>query len=98
MPGFIARKLCPQLVLVPGNMRKYTAVSRLIREILLQYDPGMTPMSLDEAYIDFTDHMSKRAEFSDSSRTLPQFSETMCRCEPKEISSRSKYTASANPC
>ena len=27
MPGFIAMQLCPQLVLVPCNYRKYTAVS-----------------------------------------------------------------------
>ena len=40
MPGFIAKKLCPHLVIVPTNMAKYAAVaeqvnsSRLIPSIL----------------------------------------------------------------
>ncbi|PIO62394.1 hypothetical protein TELCIR_16045, partial [Teladorsagia circumcincta] len=28
MPGFIAKKLCPQLKIVPGNFSKYTKESR----------------------------------------------------------------------
>ena len=88
MPGFIARKLCPQLVLVPENFDKYRAVSKVIRDILVQYDPEMVPMSLDEAYIDFTSHMVRRSEFNEASRTLPEFSETMCRCEPEEMRDR----------
>jgi len=84
MPGFIARKLCADLVIVPTDMAKYSAVSRVIRSVLSQYDPNMTPLSLDEAYMDFTDHLVKRRELDDQSRTFPEFSETMCRCEPEE--------------
>lgn len=84
MPGFIARKLCPALVIVPTNFKIYTAVSMVCRKILLQYDPNMSPMSLDEAYIDFTNHMQERSNLSDEARTFPQFSEDHCRCEPAE--------------
>lgn len=31
MPGFIAKKLCPNLVIVPTNFDKYRAVSNKVR-------------------------------------------------------------------
>ncbi|KAI3372511.1 hypothetical protein L3Q82_022989 [Scortum barcoo] len=68
MPGFIAKKLCPNLVIVPTNFDKYTAVSQEIREIFADYDPHFQPMSLDEAYLDFTDHLEQRQSWPDSSR------------------------------
>lgn len=84
MPGFIARKLCQQLVIVPTHFETYKAVSEDIRAILRLYDPNMSPMSLDEAYIDFTEHMKTREGLGEGSRTFPAFSEDLCRCEPVE--------------
>jgi len=81
MPGFIARKLCPQLTIVPTNFPEYTAVSEEVRSILSLYDDGFAPMSLDEAYLDFADHMALRNELPERSRTFPEFSEEHCRCE-----------------
>ncbi|XP_067377945.1 DNA polymerase kappa isoform X2 [Channa argus] len=69
MPGFIAKKLCPNLVIVPPNFDKYRAVSDEIREIFADYDPHFQPVSLDEAYLDFTDHLEKRQSWPESSRT-----------------------------
>ncbi|XP_062238106.1 DNA polymerase kappa [Platichthys flesus] len=69
MPGFIAKKLCPNLVIVPTNFDKYRAVSEEIRQIFADYDPHFQPMSLDEAYLDFTDHLDQRQSWPDSSRT-----------------------------
>ncbi|KTG38615.1 hypothetical protein cypCar_00019428 [Cyprinus carpio] len=43
MPGFIAKKLCPNLVIVPTNFDKYRAV----REIFSEYDPHFMPMRND---------------------------------------------------
>lgn len=81
MPGFIGRKLCPQLVIVPPNFSKYTAVSRQIREVFAEYDPGFCPISLDEAYLSFTDHMKKRLFYSLVQRTY------LRRCQsPPDIS------------
>jgi len=51
MPGFIAKKLCPQLVIVPPNFGKYTAVSKVVRDVFKEYDRDFCPMSLDEAYL-----------------------------------------------
>uniref|UniRef100_A0A8C8A1S7 DNA polymerase kappa n=1 Tax=Oryzias sinensis TaxID=183150 RepID=A0A8C8A1S7_9TELE len=50
MPGFIAKKLCSDLVIVPPNFDKYRAVSDEIREIFADYDPHFLPMSLDEKH------------------------------------------------
>ncbi|KAM9744423.1 DNA polymerase kappa [Menidia menidia] len=69
MPGFIAKKLCPNLVIVPTNFDKYRAVSDEIREIFADYDPHFQPMSLDEAYLDFTDHLEQRQSWPESLRT-----------------------------
>ncbi|KAM9360089.1 DNA polymerase kappa [Symphorus nematophorus] len=69
MPGFIAKKLCPNLVIVPTNFDKYRTVSDEIREIFAEYDPHFQPLSLDEAYLDFTDHLEQRQSWTDSART-----------------------------
>ena len=57
MPGFIGRKLCPELVLVPCNFEKYGNFSRRIRKIFAEYDPNFSPVGLDEAYLDLTNYL-----------------------------------------
>uniref|UniRef100_A0A7M5X7L2 DNA polymerase kappa n=2 Tax=Clytia hemisphaerica TaxID=252671 RepID=A0A7M5X7L2_9CNID len=62
MPGFIAKKLCPNLVIVSSHFDKYRAVSAEIREIFKEYDPNFSPMSLDEAYLDLTEYLVTNCE------------------------------------
>ncbi|UMM25943.1 hypothetical protein L5515_005549 [Caenorhabditis briggsae] len=62
MPGFISKKLCPNLTLVPGNYTKYSKISRQFSEIFAEYDGDVGMMSLDEAYIDLTDYVAARTE------------------------------------
>uniref|UniRef100_A0A8C2EHM4 DNA polymerase kappa n=1 Tax=Cyprinus carpio TaxID=7962 RepID=A0A8C2EHM4_CYPCA len=69
MPGFIAKKLCPNLVIVPTNFDKYRAVSAQVREIFSEYDPHFMPMSLDEAYLDITEHLEQRKHWPETMRT-----------------------------
>ncbi|CAI7608115.1 unnamed protein product [Penicillium manginii] len=54
MASFVAKKLCPQLVLLPSNYEKYTAKATEIRTILAQYDPLFESASCDEAYLNIT--------------------------------------------
>lgn len=54
MPGFIARKLCPELIFVPTDFKKYTHFSGLTRKVFQKYDPNFLAASLDEAYLDIT--------------------------------------------
>ena len=60
MPGFIAKKLCPELIIVPTHFDKYKDYSRQVQEILADYDPNFAMASLDEAYLDLTDHIKER--------------------------------------
>ena len=50
-----AKKLCPDLVLVPARMELYSAISAQIRNIFADYTSLIEPLSLDEAYLDVTD-------------------------------------------
>ncbi|XP_074062944.1 DNA polymerase kappa isoform X2 [Macrotis lagotis] len=68
MPGFIAKRLCPQLTIVPPNFDKYRAVSKEVREILADYDPHFMAMSLDEAYLNITKHLEERQNWSEDKR------------------------------
>ncbi|CEJ55003.1 hypothetical protein PMG11_01287 [Penicillium brasilianum] len=54
MASFVAKKLCPELVLLPQNYEKYTAKAKEIREIMAQYDPLFESASIDEAYLNIT--------------------------------------------
>ncbi|KZV50557.1 DNA polymerase kappa [Dorcoceras hygrometricum] len=58
MPGFIARKLCPELIFVPTDFKKYTYYSDLTRKVFQKYDPNFFAASLDEAYLDITNFCS----------------------------------------
>lgn len=69
MPGFIAKKLCPNLVIVPTNFDKYRAVSKEVQAIFAEYDPHFQAASLDEAYLDFTEHLEQRKTWPESART-----------------------------
>jgi len=54
MAGFVAMKLCPQLICVPMNFAKYMAKAEEVREVLGRYDPGFESASCDEAYLNLT--------------------------------------------
>ncbi|KAM5264281.1 DNA polymerase kappa [Ctenodactylus gundi] len=68
MPGFIAKRLCPQLIIVPPNFDKYQAVSKQVKEILADYDPNFMAMSLDEAYLNITQHLQERQNWPEDRR------------------------------
>eukprot|EP01039_Chlorochromonas_danica_P002192 gene2192-2392_t len=55
MPGFIAKKLCPNLIFLPCNFEKYRVVAEQLRAVIAEYDPHYESYSLDEVYFDLTD-------------------------------------------
>ena len=66
MPGFIAQKLCPELVFARPNFTKYKEASKQVTELLREYDPEMQAWSLDEAYMNITNAIKSRM-------TLPEY-------------------------
>jgi len=49
-----ARKLCPEIVLVPGRMKRYKEVSKMAMGVLSEFSPTIEKASVDEAYLDGT--------------------------------------------
>lgn len=54
MAGFVAKKLCPQLIFLPLNFDKYIKKAREVREVFVEYDERFESASLDEAYLNIT--------------------------------------------
>ncbi|KAL1695593.1 hypothetical protein GGG16DRAFT_45361 [Schizophyllum commune] len=54
MPTFIAKKLCPDLILVKINHERYSEKSKQVMDIFRRYDPTMCPASCDEGYLNIT--------------------------------------------
>ena len=44
MPGFIAKKLCPDLIFIPCNFQKYKESSDIFQNIMAKYDPDFESM------------------------------------------------------
>lgn len=61
MPGFIALKLCPELVIVKGDFQKYKETSQRFKKIIEEYDPEYESGGLDEAVLDLTDYLTKHS-------------------------------------
>lgn len=54
MPGFKAKKLCPELIFVPLRFDAYKTASQQIRTIFRKYTDLIEPLSFDEAFLDVT--------------------------------------------
>ncbi len=54
MPTARALQLCPELIVIPGRMDIYKAVSAQAHDIFSRYTDIIEPLSLDEAYLDVT--------------------------------------------
>ena len=61
MAGFVADKLCPNLIHVPLNFDKYTAKATQVRAVLAAYDPRFESASIDEAYLNITSYCEEHA-------------------------------------
>ena len=57
MPGYIAKKLCPHLIIVPTRFHAYRKASQQFKRILADYDPDFRSLGLDEATVDLTDYL-----------------------------------------
>jgi DNA polymerase-4 len=49
-----ARQLCPNIILVPGRMKRYKEISRMVMGVLAEFSPTVEQASVDEAYLDGT--------------------------------------------
>uniref|UniRef100_A0A8B9FNR5 DNA polymerase kappa n=1 Tax=Amazona collaria TaxID=241587 RepID=A0A8B9FNR5_9PSIT len=91
MPGFIAKKLCPHLTIVPLNFGKYSKVSKEVREILAEYDPNFMPMGLDEAYLNITEHLEERLNWPENRRRFFFNTEGTTESDKDDINMSAKF-------
>ena len=54
MPMYKALKKCPDAVVIPPNMKKYAAISKAVKAMMLQTTPLVQSISIDEAYLDLS--------------------------------------------
>ncbi|EFX01985.1 DNA-directed polymerase [Grosmannia clavigera kw1407] len=56
MAGFVAKKLCPKLIILKPDHAKYVAKAQEVRRVLARYDPRFESASIDEAYLNVTEY------------------------------------------
>lgn len=95
MPGFIAKKLCPELVLVKSNFDKYREASRKIMDVLRKYDPNLSCGSLDEAYMDLTDYVDAKIGIEKPEDQRMNFACAIVRKMRREVFEATQLTVSA---
>ena len=49
--AFIAKKLCPELILVETHFARYMEMSRRVMDVFRRYDPNMCTAGCDEGYL-----------------------------------------------
>ena len=84
MPMMEALRRCPDAIVVPGRMQRYSEISDRIFGVFERYTPLVEGLSVDEAFLDVT---ASRALFGDG--------ETIARRIKKEIAEEVGLTASA---
>jgi nucleotidyltransferase/DNA polymerase involved in DNA repair len=50
----VAKRLCPQAIVVPVRHERYREISRRVFAILDEFSPIVEPLSIDEAFLDLT--------------------------------------------
>lgn len=56
MSSKMAARMCPDLIFVRPNFKRYKEVSKHIHEIFYRYTDIIEPLALDEAYLDVTEN------------------------------------------
>ncbi len=64
MPSATAKRLCRDLIIIPGNMEKYRQASQQINTIYREYTELVESLSLDEAFLDVTDSIACKGSAS----------------------------------
>ena len=59
MPSSRALRLCPHAVFIPPDFRRYSRESEKIFAIYREITPLVQAVSIDEAYLDVTDHLGE---------------------------------------
>lgn len=70
MPVWEAQKLCPRLVLVPGDGTRYLATTQRFLDILKRFTPRIEVSSIDEVYMDVTQEVPRHGGPVEMAQTI----------------------------
>lgn len=70
MPMARAKKLCPELVIVPSNYREYAKISHNIFDRLRQITNEIEQVSIDEAFLDVTENQKPAGNIAKEIQTM----------------------------
>jgi DNA polymerase-4 len=70
MPSVTALRKCPDLVFTPPRFEAYKAISMQIRAIFARFTPLIEPLSLDEAYLDVSDHLMEGVTATETAEAI----------------------------
>ena len=68
----VAKRLCPQLIIVEPHFQRYKEVSAVLHGIFHDYTDLIEPISLDEAFLDVTDNKRGMVMGVDIAREIKQ--------------------------
>src|SRR5438876_5828269 len=72
MPTVMARRLCPKLIILPGDFDKYELFSRLMFSYAYDFTPDVEVGSIDEGYFDLTGARKPAASIAETIRRAIQ--------------------------
>lgn len=52
MPSVVARRICPELIILPGRFDRYEVYSRKFHDVVRDLTPDFEPIGLDEVFCD----------------------------------------------
>jgi DNA polymerase-4 len=70
MPSVTALRNCPDLIFTPPRFDAYKAISMQIRAIFARFTPLIEPLSLDEAYLDVSDHLQEGVTATETAEAI----------------------------
>ncbi|KAG2099124.1 IMS-domain-containing protein [Suillus cothurnatus] len=66
MATFVAKKLCPDLILLKSNFERYSEMSNKVMDIFERYDPTMLAAGCDEGYLNITQYCEEHMVDADT--------------------------------
>ena len=82
MPMSQAVKLCPHLIIIPGDYRFYYALSQEFKNVIKSYTTLVEEASIDEVYADFTEQVKEVNDVEQYFKNLQTdlFNKTKLKC------------------
>lgn len=77
MPGFIAKELCPQLIIFDHHFEKYKNISDIFMRILREFDQELENMGMDEANLDITETLKQLGIGINDTKRIEEFCENI---------------------